>query len=284
MVLGLRLLGDEADWLEVDADRVPDLREKRRLLAEQRAQVLVEAPGSRAGQADARDAVLAALEAHHPGRVVRRADAIELTELGETLPLPGDGPPLESAARAVPEDLCLMERDPAGVWRLTAAVVCFPTRWDLPSKLGRSLTGIHDPVPGYREQLAGPADRFFDGLRPGRIAARANWSLVDRADLFQPLHGNRERARHVTRENVGETVWLRAERQTLRRLAPSDAILFTIRIHRDRLDALAADPERAALLAADLRTLPEDLARYKSIPDLRDPVLAWLDERTAAAR
>lgn len=282
MVMGLRFLGGESDWLEPDADWARDLAEKRRLLAAERAQVWVEEPASRPAQGEARDTVVAALLAHHPGHVGLDGALLAVPALGETHRLDEpEVPPLELASRLVQEDLCLMERR-EGAWRLTAASVCFPTRWDLPSKLGLPLTGIHDPVPGYREALAHPADRFFDGLRPGRIAVRANWSLVDGPELFQPLRGNREHGRHVTPDNVAETVYLRVERQTLRRLPRTGAILFTIRVHRDRLAALAAHPERARLLAADLRTLPEALARYKSIPELREPVLAWLD-RVAAA-
>lgn len=283
MGLGLSLLPDDSTWLEVDADWARDLREKRRLLAEHRAQVFAEVPGSEPAQAEVCRAVVAALRAHHPGRLAGDERAIEIPELGETLRPADADSQLELASRLVQEDLCVMERDAAGVWRLTAASVCFPTRWDLPSKVGRSLSAIHDPVPGYRAALAQPAERFFDGLRPGRIAVRANWSLVDSPELFQPLHGNRESG-GVTRENVADRVWLRAERQTLRRFPESGAVLFTIRIHRDRLGALAAAPDRARLLADDLRTLPEALARYKSIPDLREPVLAWLDEAARTAR
>ena len=263
MAMGLALLGDPAQWLVLDADLEQDAAEKRRLFAEVPSQVFVELPASRAAQRETRDVLAAHLAAHHP-------------DAPRPLPADGEAPPLLAASWRVQEDLSLLERDES-CWRLTAASVCFPTRWDLPSKLGDTLTGIHDPVPGYRAALGAPAERFFDGLRPGRIAVRANWSLVDSPELFQPLHGNRDAARHVTHENVAESVWLRTERQTLCRMPETGAVLFTIRVLRDPLAAFAEAPERARLLAEDLRTLPEDLARYKSIPDLRGPVLAWLD-------
>jgi len=283
LAMGLSLLPDDSTWLQIDGDWAGDLRQKRRLLSERRAQVLALAPGSEPAQAEVLEVVLAALLAHHPGRVLREGSGLAIPELGERLEALPARAALELAASLVQEDLCVLERDPHA-WRLTAACVCFPTRWDLPSKLGLPLTAIHDPVPGYRDLLAGPADRFFDALRPGRIAERANWSLVDSAELFQPLHGNHEHARNVSRENAAETVWLRVERQTLRRLPVTDAIVFTIRVHRDRLGAFADFPERARLLAEDLRSLPEELARYKSLPDLREPALALLDELAARAR
>ena len=283
MAMGLSLLPDDSTWLQLDTDWVRDLRRKRRLLSERRAQVLALTPGSEPAQAEVLEAVGRALLTHHPGRVVREGSVLAVPELGEwleTSPAPGA---LERAASLVQEDLCVLERG-SEAWCLTAACVCFPTRWDLPSKLGLPLAAIHDPVPGYRERLALSADRFFDALQAGRIAERANWSLVDSAELFQPLHGNQGHGRHVTPENAGETVWLRVERQTLRRLPRTGAIMFTIRVHRDRLGAFVRFPERARLLAEDLRSLPEELARYKSLPDLRGPALALLDEMAGGAR
>lgn len=283
MAMGLAFLSDPVEWLVCDADRLADLREKRRLHARHAEQVFVETPPSRPAQREIRDALVDHLERHHPGRVKRSGSSLVLPELEERFDLAReDVAPLLLASWLVQEDLCLMERED-DAWRLSAASVCFPTRWDLPAKLGDTLTGIHDPVPGYREALGAPAERFFDALRPGRIAVRANWSLVDSPELFQPLHGSRDGARHVTHENVAETVWLRTERQTLRRFPGSDAILFTIRVLRDRLGALADRPERARLLAEDLRSMPEPLARYKSIPELREPVLAWLDRAAGEA-
>jgi len=279
MALGLRLLADPADWLVLDEDWARDLREKRRLESEHREQVWVELPGSVPAQREVRDVLLAHLETHHPGRIRRSGDRLALPALDESFDLASGVPPLLLASRLVQEDLCLLERA-SDAWRLSAASVCFPTRWDLPSKLGDTLTGIHDPVPGYRAALARPAERFFDGLRPDRIAVRGNWSLVDTPALFQPQPGN-PGAPRVTEDNVAETVWLRAERQTLRRLPETGAILFTIRIFRDPLGALSMQPERARLLAEDLRTLPDELSRYKSIPELREPVLAWLDRIAA---
>src|SRR6185295_19156177 len=107
------------------------------------------------------------------------------------------------------------ERNDAG-WCLTAAAVCFPTRWDLPSKMGLPLATIHDPVPGYRARVVAPADRFFDALAPGPVFRRANWSLLDDPALFQPVArrgGGPNEA--IDAHNAGDAIWFRVERQTL---------------------------------------------------------------------
>jgi hypothetical protein len=117
-------------------------------------------------------------------------------------------------------------------------------------------------------------------VKPGHIAARLNWSVMDDATLFQP--GGKWREAHnqaVTAANAGETLFLRVERQTLRRLPCSDAVLFGIRVHVYPLAAAIADPVSAGLLAEAVRALPEATKRYKSLLPIGDALLGWLDAR-----
>jgi hypothetical protein len=279
--MGLAVLAPDESWIEVDGDYARDLREKRRLLATERARVLGVLPGSEPAQREVRELVARQLIENHPALVRVQGRRLDLLPLGEQLALDdASDSAIEGAARLVQEDLCIMERNDAG-WCLTAAAVCFPTRWDMPSKLGLPLATIHDPVPGY-ERVAASADRFFDVLAPGSVFRRANWSLLDDATLFQPA------ARRVgapsdaiDAHNAGDTVWLRVERQTLQRLAGTGAILFTIRIHRAPLRVLARDPAAAAAFAASVRSMDADLARYKALGVVRDAALAYLDAASA---
>lgn len=82
-------------------------------------------------------------------------------------------PPLEIAARCIQADLAVMEDGPTGRC-LTAGPVRFPTRWDLPTKLGRSMSRIHQRVPGYLEQFDASSNRFFDRMQPGIVFGRGN--------------------------------------------------------------------------------------------------------------
>jgi hypothetical protein len=281
--MGLAKLAPDESWIEVDDSYASDLREKRRLFAGERAQVLATQAGSEAAQREIRDAVAQHLAERHPSLVRVHGSRLELVALGESIDLDGAGrPAIETAACLVQEDLCVMERSDSR-WCLTAAAVCFPTRWDLPSKLGLPLAEIHDPVPGYPD-IAASADRFFDALEPSAVFRRANWSLLDDPALFQP------RARRggapndeLDAHNAGERVWLRVERQTLQRMARTGAILFTIRIHRAPLGVLARDPASAAALAASVRTMNDDLVVYKALPLVRDAALAFLDSISAPA-
>jgi hypothetical protein len=132
-------------------------------------------------------------------------------------------------------------------------------------------------VPLYGERLAGPVDRFMRSLKAGYIASRLNWSLLDDPALFQPEGKWRvDGESGVTTANAGSRVFLRVERQTLRRLPATGAVLFGIRVHVYPLERVIDRAERAAGLAAALRALPEEMQHYKSLLPFREAVLGWL--------
>lgn len=268
------------DWIEPDDTFAAQLREKERLLSERHHEVFAALPRAAAGATE----TLALLVEHLPTRFPRlyRRSRAELENLvtGQRWDVRNDDlHPLDLAGRLVQEDLCLMQRRPdTGKYHLVGASLCFPTRWKLVDKLGKPLNAIHAPIPGYAEQLAVSMDRFFDRLHVDKPVWRLNWSVMDDPTLFQPGgHGRTGVNPTVTVHNAGDTLWLRMERQTLRRLPGSLDILFTIRVHVQPLSRLARRPERAAQLAAAIRALPEPLRRYKSLPPIIDAVLGWLD-------
>ena len=76
---------------------------------------------------------------------------------------------------------------------------------------------------------------------------------------------------------AGERLWLRVERQTLRKLAQSEAVVFTIRTHITRLDRAIETAAHAAALATALRSMPEAMQQYKNIAPFAPALLAWLD-------
>ena len=95
------------------------------------------------------------------------------------------------------------------------------------------------------------------------------------------IRSRASRSADLTAENAGEQLWLRVERQTLRRLPQSRAVVFTIRTLVRRLDEVAADPGVAGAMAERLREMEPGMAGYKGMPALREPLLAWLDAACA---
>ncbi|EJF63074.1 hypothetical protein DICSQDRAFT_56371, partial [Dichomitus squalens LYAD-421 SS1] len=73
------------------------------------------------------------------------------------------------------------------------------------------------------------------------------------------------------------TLRLRTERQTLRRLPRTGAIVFTIRVYQTRLDELASEPGVPGRAASAIRSWPEDVARYKA-RGAYEGILPYLDQ------
>jgi hypothetical protein len=254
--MGLRPL-DMNQWLEVDERRDVELEEKRELLATKYDVVVATNPLGDAGSVELLADVTAFLATYFA-----------------TLPVvvSPDDHPIVAASRLVQEDLCVLVRTDA--WRLQAACVCFPSRWNLASKLGTTLDDVHRPVPSYDAELSRPTNAFFERLRPERSFWRLNWTLIDSPALHQPTSARQ--SPHGDLENW----YFRVERQTLRRLPESGAIVFTIRNYVASARSLCDQHEEfAATLLRNLDTAPPAMREYKGWVGVADRLRESLSAR-----
>lgn len=198
------------------------------------------------------DRALTSYEAHNAGSAAREAARLahaHLRTCGLAMPdISGEAPALWQLAHHVSDDLVLMMPGEEG-WRVGAAVLTSPTFFSLPYAAGKTLLELHEPVPGGA-QLAARIARVFDHVRPGQVLERFNWTLQAGPDRFTP-DGSPLRARALAADpGEAETLLhVRVERQTITKLEPGGAVLFTIRICLDPVSALSAN-EKAALGAA----------------------------------
>jgi hypothetical protein len=280
-----------ARWIEIDDAYGAQLAAKRDLLATRHGDVVQALPQAKPAAEEALTLLLDHLRTHHADRFAFEGGTLRNVATGEAWDLAHSSlHPLEQAVGLCQEDFCILQADDAtshetcgGTYRLTAGAVCFPSNWKLADKIGRALAEVHGPVPGYAEKLGLPVDRFFKNLAAGTIMARFNWLIHATPDLFQAGHRlDPATAAAITPENAGEKLWLRVERQTLRRLPQTGAVLFTIRTHVTRLNEAIRDARSAQDLALAVRTMPDEVARYRSADAFRAALLAWLDARTAA--
>lgn len=240
LAMGMRPL-NLATWLELDERRDEELTLKRELLSSNYDDVVATEPEGDAASHELLDEVRSFLVARHP----LVSTATDPTEH-----------PIVQASRLVQEDFCVLVREDA--WRLRAACVCFPSRWDLAQKIGTTLDDIHSPVPGYEAELSAPTNAFFDRLRPERSYWRLNWTLLDRADLYQ-----RDRPRVALRGDLNNW-FFRVERQTLRQLLCTSAIVFTIHTYVTSALVLSEHDEQfLPALLNGLETAPLEMQEYK---------------------
>lgn len=188
---------------------------------------------------------------------------------------------LPQAAVAVHEDICLLtKREGEEVYRLVGAAVAWPSDWRPAEKIGLPLRALHAPIAGYEEQLATGVDRFMETLRPGPIYARANWFIAptpaQRWMADAPPH---EAFAHVTPDNAGNTLFVRSERQTLRRLSQTGAIIFTIGIYVTPLASLA--PANIAMLGRAVQSLVAGEGERRGAPTYAASIVAYAQRKAA---
>ncbi len=281
MAMGL-ITVPQSNWIELDARYPEEMAERRRLLSERHDDVFGVLPEAEGACCEVLQRLVAHLTTQFPVWFGLDGTMLANRLTGETWDLDAlPCHPLELAGRLVQEDLCIIQSD-ADEPHFTAAILCFPSRWRLHEKLGCPLTAVHGPVPFYADRLATPVNRFMAKVRPGHIASRLNWSVLDDPAMYQPTGKWREAANsEITPDNAGDTLYLRVERQTLTRLPRTDAVLFGIRVHSYKLAMAITTPAVAAQLAEAVRALPEQTRHYKSLKAFGPALLAWLDARAA---
>jgi hypothetical protein len=136
----------------------------------------------------------------------------------------------------------------------------------------------HAPVPFYKDALKIPTNNFFDKMPCDDIFARCNWSLHDTPSLRQNRAKPFVEKTGINSKNAGDRLWLRVERQTLRKLKRTGAILFTIRIYIDPLKEIVKIEGVAKRLNKALSILSPEMQAYKQINTFSDSVRKYLDQ------
>ncbi|MEZ5731553.1 MAG: DUF3445 domain-containing protein [Paracoccaceae bacterium] len=241
--VGRRLPGirpaDMADWITADDAFAGQMALRDRLVVERPDDVIRMDPAAQPAAAELLDTVATYL-ADRPG--YRRDGAMMTRPDGVAVAMDRDNP-MATLARLCQDDFCILERR-GDEHVLTAAVLCFPASWTLDQKFLRPLIGIHEPVASYDDALAPRVQRLFDAIRPDQVLWRANWLLYAHADLYQ---ARREYERRP-KPGLGAS-FLRSERQSLRRLPESGAVVFSIHTWVVARGNLTAEQE-AGLVAA----------------------------------
>lgn len=147
--------------------------------------------------------------------------------------------PLLTIGALVQEDFVLMEKR-GDEHVMTGAILCFPASWSLAQKFMQPMTRIHVPVAEYTQEIARRVQRLFDGIQVERPIWRANALLYHDPELHQPRR-EEDRRDPIT----DQPKWLRVERQGMRRLPHSRAVVFSIHtfvLSEARLTALGIRP------------------------------------------
>lgn len=226
------------DWLRVDDAYNAQMAHRLSLMTEHEQIVHKLSDGARAAAEELLENVLTELSEKEGFAV--QADAVRCPD-GRLVPLDWSQP-LLTAGALVQEDFVIMQKQ-GDEHVMTGAILCFPASWSLAQKFLKPLVKIHIPVDAYTPDIARRVQRLFDGIQVARPMWRANYLFYNDPELFQPRREEERRS-----YDAGGPKWLRVERQTMKRLAKTDAVIFSIHTYvlaQQRLDALGINlPER----------------------------------------
>ena len=245
-----------SNWLLRDDEFDLTVQLKKKLLATRRSEVVGLQPGG--------DEV-----AQEAAQLVSTWAGVELASSGIDA--------LVEASSLVADDLAVLQpikaHDGSEQLLLNAAVVCCPSRWMLSEKMGHNMLAIHEPVAKYADHVGAAVDTYFQRLTVEKPVWRSNWIIQDHPALFQPQIPSGPLVK------TPDELWIRMERQTLRRLPKTGGILFTIRGYQQPLPEYLS---RSKKIAQETRTLverlPEDVAQYKSVLKYRPAIMNWINQ------
>ncbi|KAE9404497.1 hypothetical protein BT96DRAFT_955621 [Gymnopus androsaceus JB14] len=224
----------------------------------------------------------------------------------------------------VQDDLALMVEGTDGQYYFQGGAICVPGFWRMRDKIGMSLEEIHiqGHVPQYETKLHNSMARYFKRMAVDKPIIRNNYffQVIPPKDIRHPVELTSQSSAEPVLENDGivdpeELAWsattngfeetfvhgdritpekptpiaaenlrLRTERQSLRRLPLSGAILFTIRTYLFPLEDLAKEPGIPARMASAIRSWPEDVIKYKGKELYEKVMLEYLDKAAEEQR
>ncbi|WP_164661208.1 DUF3445 domain-containing protein [Tropicibacter sp. Alg240-R139] len=210
---GIAPIGNEG-WLHQDEAFAEQVAYREELLTHKRDRVLALDDQALPAAVELLDDVLAQVYPGQGGQVRRRDGVMVSIDRSD---------PLGTLGRIVQEDFCILQKQ-GDEHILTGAVLCFPASWTLSEKFMRPLIAIHDTVNEYDDGIAKRVQRLFDGVKSDRPIWRFNALWYVDPDLYQPrsVHDRRRKPEPT------KASYFRSERQCIRRLPQSDAVVFSI--------------------------------------------------------
>lgn len=224
----------EADWFRLDQDYPFLMREKAKLIAQSPNLVYASNPESLTGGRELLELVVDWLLKYQPDKFSIERGLIYNATLDRRISVaPVVNHPLLVAAQLVAEDLVLLTQDSDRKYRMSAACVCFPSAWSISEKLGRSVWEIHEPVNSLNKNIGLKIDELLLNLKPDKPLTRISF-LINFDPLLSQIPETMSAAEkfprpNLTPETIGSTLWLRNERESLRKLPKSGDIVFTLK-------------------------------------------------------
>ncbi|KAM5378659.1 hypothetical protein ACJZ2D_004458 [Fusarium nematophilum] len=286
VTMGIRKL-DWDSWIEMDSNflRYHDLKVSE-LEKDLPAHVqYVDNDVTRDACFEVLEELTAYLTARYPKIFQLSGGVLRNTLTGESFDYPASNPTdaLTIAAKLVQDDLVVMVENDDGEYHLDAGAVCLPGFWRLREKFRMSLDTLHieAKVPHYQAKLQKSMNRFFKAMTP----EKAFFIQLDDGLHWSHRMGAQESdqvASWATANDVGLTIddlYFRSERQSLRRLPRSKALMFTVRTYFEPITTIAKEPHVPGRLAEAIEQWDEATSTYKGKHHWAGILLPYLHEQ-----
>lgn len=286
--MGLRTVPWD-EWIELDNHYPKFHAEKARRIAERGPKCCRTAPEAYDAALELLEELRSYLPERYPSLYQRTETGIKNLWSGEDLdttsrPLPED--PMQTCARLTQDDLAIMIERADGQYYLLAGAILLAGFWRLEDKYGMRMSEIHTSgdVPQFREKLEKGMMNFFRRLKPEELIARNNYFLQVDEDLAWSHSIGSEDSDGISwntaeKNRAIEHHHFRSERQSLRRLPRSGAIVFTIHTYFHPVTEIAEEDYVPGRLASAIRSWGDDVSRYKGKEKYEEVLLEYLDKK-----
>ncbi|KAJ5753108.1 hypothetical protein N7520_010025, partial [Penicillium odoratum] len=288
VTMGLRSMKFD-EWIELDNHYLKFHADKAKRIEERGEKCYGTAPEAMDGAIELLEELCDYLPERYPTMFQKTSTGITNIITNETFnitqrPLPED--PMATAARLIQDDIALMIEKPDGEYYLLAGAILLAGFWRLSDKFGMPLSEIHTSgdVPQFQEKLERGMKNFFRRLKPEEPVLRNNYFIqVDDQLAWSPSIGS-EDAEVVSwntaeKNKAIEQHFFRSERQSLRRLPRSGAVVFTIRTYFEPITEIVREDYVPGRLASAIRSWGDDVSRYKGKEKYQEVLLEYLDRK-----
>ncbi|KUI70469.1 hypothetical protein VM1G_05853 [Cytospora mali] len=207
--------------------------------------------------------------------------------------------PLTVAGLIQPADINILLPVNDQYYRLSAMMLGIGGGQRIKDKLGKNLADLHfdGQVPHYAEELQRPLDRFLSKLKVDSPIQRNTTAISIHDEYHWPefTMGPEDdwdptiRGPGVGTSSYGKwkppgpvsdisEIWFRQERQVLRRLPKSGAVVWMVHTYIEPMAEVAQEPGIPGKLASHIRSWEHELAGHKGRHLYEHVLLPYLDE------
>lgn len=267
-------------WLDMDKWYIRYIEEKRKIFNVYGKEYCDWLPESEEACEELLEVIVDHMLTRYPSLFKKTEEGIHnlITDKQLDLRKPYKMHPLHYIGELAKEDFYVVKKRPDGMHYLVAAAVPFPGGYfTVQDKLGKHLDIIHKDVPYYHEKLKVSMERWMSRMKPADPVERASWYISwDHELLVSNIYTYKD-GESMPEEVPFEKFTVRVERQTLRRLPKSQAIIFTNHPVFYTIDEMKDEPMVPSILKKVILEGPDKIVKYKNFSVIEKHIIPYLD-------